>query len=132
MTRRTVEEMNAPTEDVLSLKPTGEYKGYGTYSVVGQITPNRALLHYELGFLRTASFNIKRAKPSEMEHAIKILDKKILLISNTLHRVLTELGDIDPRHPTGEIEDDRETVVVTRTIGRGKKERVISRTTHRV
>ncbi len=91
-----------PTEDVID-EVSGEsfeYNGslYPKVIVIGQITKHRLILNYEIQFLRTALFNIERAKPDQMLHAMKIMDEKITQIAASINKTLNELGDTDPRH----------------------------------
>ncbi len=91
-----------PTEDVIA-EVSGEsiaYQGslYPKIVVIGQITKHRLLFCYEIQFLRTALFNIRRAKPDQMLHYLQIMDEKITLIAESFNKTLNELGDTDPRH----------------------------------
>lgn len=65
---------------------------------VKEITTARAILGYDIERLKTASFNIKRATPKNMERALQVLDDQIQATAENIDRVLNEYGDTDPRH----------------------------------
>jgi len=91
-----------PSLDVLGAETFPvEYQGriVEGSKVIGQITPNRARLHYELEFVRDAVRLVRQASAAEMMVRLDILDDKILQLAIGVDEVLKSLGDTDPRHP---------------------------------